>query len=181
MGFFFFPGHFDINGSSFASFRMTALTYSSVHIPRLVSLFGNVLIWPSYITGSLVSRANAKSLEGALETAEVGFRILMQILSLQEPCTAWIPEPHAHDFPMWLCLFQLSKYRAALNICRIWNICYVAEGIPLRMWQVRISTLWGRGDSDSCDFTGNLKKKQRRWMSQSLRSVSHQCKTKAIN
>lgn len=70
---FFFPGHFDVNGSSLASFRMTASTYSSVHIPTLVSLFENGLTWPSYITGHLVSKANAKSIEGATEAAEGRF------------------------------------------------------------------------------------------------------------
>lgn len=72
-GFFVFfpPGYFEINGCCFSRLRMAAPTCGACHIPELTYLLGNALTWPSYTTGCLVSRANAKSIEGASNGLEL--------------------------------------------------------------------------------------------------------------
>lgn len=106
----------------------------------------------------------------------------MKILPLQGHHTLWLYLNLIVMTFLWGCI--CFTCRNTLSICRIGHICCIAEGIPLRMWQIEIRVLSSTrrlGDSVICDFVGNLRKKQRRWMSRSLKSVSHQLKTKAID
>lgn len=140
------PGHFEINDICFASPSMAAPTYNAIHVPGPNPRQENFSVGQA---ASWIISLQGECLQTGLVMTE-HWRKQIQLwcrLCCSKGTAIHVigPEFQIHDFPVWWCLFHPPKYRAALSICRVWYICCVAEGMPPRIWQIRISTLPSRG------------------------------------